>query len=112
VVRPERIVAARLDTYRPSPCPPARRRCNDHRLHLTLTHQLFERLGHHAGEVMFFEIVPIRRGYGAAPAAGARTGEVRDKSLPFNNRERASDFRSAGAQLLVGLRGATVPVSS
>ena len=36
--------------------------------------------------------------------------DVRSKSLPFNNRERASAFRSAGAQLLVGLQGATVPV--
>ena len=43
---------------------------------------------------------------------GRGAADVRSRSLPFNNRERASAFQSAGAQLLVGLRGATVPVSS
>jgi hypothetical protein len=42
---------------------------------------------------------------------GRGAADVRSKSLPFNNRERASAFRSAGARLLVGLQGDIVTVT-
>jgi hypothetical protein len=41
---------------------------------------------------------------------GRGAADVRSKSLPFKNRERASAFRSAGGRLLVGLQGDIVTV--
>jgi hypothetical protein len=57
--------------------------------------------------------VPRCPGWRARPIVGVRgrgAADVRSKSLPFNNRERASAFRSAGARLLVGLQGDIVTV--
>jgi hypothetical protein len=56
-------------------------------------------------------------GWGKLNSRFGRSGAVAPPTFGANpchsiNRERATAFRSAGAQLLVGLRGATVPVSS